>query len=290
MGVARHDDVDALHGLGQLVVLSLAAAGAAVGEADHHGVDAVLSLAFSHTGCHSSLGGLNGILHDHARVGRAIVGVKAKDTEQDIVHTAPLQNDVFLHAIVGEGIPHGLGVALLPLLGGPVVGIDNGGDRITAVGGGVQHTDETALEIVVLMVAKGSGIIAHGPHHPQLDGGGRVGGLEQGAHGEVPAIHQNSVGILGLLLLDGGHEACVTAVLPAPRLVGRGEKMGMEVVGEEDGDLVLDGLGGAGDDAEGEEGDQDHGQGEEALDGSHGGFLSWWVCVGMYRMITQWNS
>ena len=167
--MTRYDDVDAVYSPGQLIVLTLAAIRAAVGEADHHGVNAVRRFAFGHTGRHGSLGGFNRILQDHAGIGGTIVGAKAEDSEQEIVHTAPLQNGILFHAVVGEGIPHGLGVALLTLLGRPIVGIDNGGNGISAIGSGVQHTDETALEVVVLVVAEDGDVIPHSAHHAQLD-------------------------------------------------------------------------------------------------------------------------
>ena len=288
MGVSRDDDVDAVYGLGQFIVLALAIAGAAMGQADHHGVDTVLGFALGH-GCLDGGGGLGGgILKDHARIGGAGIGIKAEYAEEDVVYASPLQNGVVFDTVGVVGFPQLGIVALLTLNGGQVVGAENGGQRVTAGHGGVQHTLEAGLEIIVFMVAEGGGVIAQGAHHAKLDGRGGVGGLEQRAHGEVAAVHQNGVGVNFLLRLDGGHEAGITTVLAAACLIGRGKEVGMEIMGKEDGDLVFfGGLGGPGKDAERQDGQKNKEDGQESFDGVHGFVLSQvdLVCLKNYYII-----
>ena len=240
VGVAGDDDVDALHLFGELVVLALAlSVGARVGQADDHRLHAVPLHAVGHRRVHHPLGGLDVVVEDHAGHGGALVGVHAHDAQNGVPHAAALQQDVVRHAVVGEGVPHGLRrlvIALLALGGGQIVGLHDGGHLIAAVRRGVQHRREALRPVVILVVAEGGGVVAHLPHDPQLEGRVRIGRLEQGAHGKIAAVHQQRVGIQCPLLVDDGLEPGIAAAEAAALAVGRREQVGMHIVGEQNGD------------------------------------------------------
>ena len=79
------------------------------------------------------------------------------------------------------------------------------------------------------MVSEGGGIIAQSAHHPQFQGGGGIGSLEQAAHGEIASIQQQRIRVELLLLVDGRLETGITAV-GIPFSVVRGQEMGMHIM------------------------------------------------------------
>ena len=101
----------------------------------------------------------------HARHGGALVRVQARKAEDHIVHAAPLQDSVVLHSVGVQSVP-----GLFILLGRQIVGIHNGGQRVPAVHGGVEHIGQTGGAVVKLMVAKGGDVIPHLAHGPQFQG------------------------------------------------------------------------------------------------------------------------
>ena len=228
VGVGRHDQVDARHRLGQLVVLAHAALGAAVGQADHHGLPSELGLRRGNGLVHGPLGRDGGLLQDHAGAGGAVPAVIAAQADNGIDHPAPLQEHIGLHAVGFISLPD-----LGSILRRQEIGLHNGGDRITAFEGRIEHLAQAGAQIIVLVVAKGGGIVAHGSHHPQLQSGGGIGRLEQGAHGKVAAVHQNGVGVDLPLTADGGHQPGIAAVLAAVLIHG-GQEVGVQIMGKED--------------------------------------------------------
>ena len=233
VGMTGNNEVNALDGLGQLIVLALAVLGAAVGKADHNRLRLVGRLAFGYRFVHHPLGSLGGVLQLHAGVGGAIVGVQPENAEEDVVYAAPLQQDVVLHAIVLQRGLHG-GIAR----GREVVGIHNGRNCLTAIRGDLQHRSEPLGKVIEFMVTEGGGIVAHSAHHPQLDGGGGKGGLKERAHGEIAAVHQNGIGVEGFLLLDGRHQTGIATVFTAILRSG-GQQVGMKIMGKKHRDLPL---------------------------------------------------
>ena len=99
---------------------------------------------------------------------------------------------------------------------------------------GIQHFREANALVVKLVVADGHGVIAHGSHGPQLRRLRGVKSLDQGADGEIAAIHQQSGRVHRPFLVDDGFQPGVAAAL-APRSRGLGEEMGVEVMGEQNG-------------------------------------------------------
>ena len=116
---------------------------------------------------------------------------------------------------------------------GPVVGLQQGWERVAAVRRRVQHPGEAHPGVVELVVAEGGRVIAQGAHGPQLGGLGGVEGLDQGADGEVAAVQQQGVGVCCPLPVNGGLQAGVAAGFAAV-LRRLGQEVGMEVVGKED--------------------------------------------------------
>ena len=240
VGVSRDDQVDALHRPGQLIVFPPSAVGARVGQADHHRLHPVLGQAVGSGLLHHPPGGVLRVMEHHARHGGGGVGVRPHQAEHGKPHAPPLQQHVVGHAIVGKGVPHSLGgfvIARLPLGGGQVVGLHNGGQGIPAVQGGPEHIGQAGGPIVIVVIAKGGHVIAHGPHGPQLQGRGGIGGLEEGAHGEVPPVQQQRVRIRLALGPDGAHQPSIAAVR-LPILPGGGQQVGVQVVGEQHRDLA----------------------------------------------------
>lgn len=136
--------------------------------------------------------------------------------------------------------------------------------------------------VVKLVVAQSGGVVAQGSHGPQLCGLGGVESLDQRADGEVAAVYQQRVRVPGLLPVNGSFQPGVAAGLPAVR-PGLGQKVGVEVMGEEDGGLEA----GAGRQRlrlwEGEDGQQ-QGQ-EEGTEFFHGqGLLIYALVFGLYMI------
>ena len=100
--------------------------------------------------------------------------------------------------------------------------------------GGIQHFPEADALVVKLMVADGHGVIAHGPHGSQLRRLRGIESLDQGADGEIAAIHQQSGRVHRPFLVDDGFQPGVAAALPTLRR-GLREEMGVEIVGEQNG-------------------------------------------------------
>ena len=222
VGVAGDDDVDAVHLLGQLVVLPL---GAGVGQADDHRVRPVGSLALLRGLLHHPFGGLHRVTEFHSRHGRALIGVHPGDAKDHVGHAAPLQDSVILHPVGVQSIP-----GLFIPLGRQIVGIHNGGQRVPAVHSGVEHIGQAGGAVVKLMVAKGGDIVPHLAHGPQLQSRGGIGRLKQAAHGEVASVQNQGVGVLLLLLINEGFQPGIApSGVPVRPLFG--QKAGVHIVG-----------------------------------------------------------
>ena len=222
MGVAGEDHVDAVHPLGQLVVLALSpAVGAAVGQAD----DKVGSRLLQ--GGHGTLRRIGNRLKLHARHGGVAVRLLSHQAEDTVADAAPLQNQVVPDAVA---VPRRPGVRVL--LRGLVVGLDNGGHRIAALHGGVEHLRQAAGAVVKLMVAQRRGVVPHRAQGPQLRGLRGVDGLEQTAHGKISGVQDQGVRVGRPLLLDQGGQTGIAAVFPA-LLIRHGEEVVVGVMGEQ---------------------------------------------------------
>ena len=99
---------------------------------------------------------------------------------------------------------------------------------------GIQHFREAGALVVKLVVADGHGVIAHGPHGSQLRRLRGIESLDQGADGEIAAIHQQSGRVHRPFPVDDGFQPGVAAALPTLRR-GLREEMGVEIVGEQNG-------------------------------------------------------
>ena len=198
VGVPGDDDVDAVHRLGQRIVLPLSVPGAAVGEADDI-VGSLLRLKLRH----HPFGGFSNGGEGHARHGRRVVRVLPQHTENSHLQAVPLQDGVVGHRIVLQGGRRRVAAVVLQGLG--IVGLDDGGQGVAAGFGGGEHVGQALLPVVKLVVAQSGHVIAHGPQSPELRGVGGVDGLKEGAHGEVPSVqghHRPALGLgLGPLLL-----------------------------------------------------------------------------------------
>ena len=171
MAVSGNDQVDALDVFGQFIVLALAVLGAAVGQGNHQRLHTILGFAFGNCPIHHSLCRRGRILQNHTGIGGAFVGILTGQTEQGKVYPAPLQDHIVLHAKVFHGLPDKPCIfipALLSFLRRPIVGIHNGRNRLTAGSRCIEHSGQSLGQIVKFMVSEGGGIIAHGPHDPQL--------------------------------------------------------------------------------------------------------------------------
>ena len=238
MGVAGDDQIDAVHLPGQLVVLPLPlAVGAAVGQADDE-IGLVPAGQLLLQSGHGAPGCVGDGLELHARHGGVAVRHLPHEAEDAVVDPAPLQDHIVPDAVAVPGF--GKAAALRA----DAVGLDNGGQGIPAVHGGVEHVRQPLRAVVKLVVAQGGHVISHGAQGPQLRRLGGVDGLEQAAHGEVPAVQHQGVRVGLPLLLDQGCQAGVAAALPAV-CVGHGEEVVVGVVGKQDGALV-GGRGGGG--------------------------------------------
>ena len=225
VGVAGDDDVDAVHLLGQLVVLPLPLLGARVGQADDHGVLPIGVLALLRGLLHHTLGGLHRVMEFHSRHGRALVGVHPGDAKDHVGHAAPLQDSVILHPVGVQSVP-----GLFILLRRQIVGVHNGGQRVPAVHGGVEHIGQAGGAVVKLMVAKGGDIVPHLAHGPQLQSGSGIGRLEQAAHGEVASVQHQGVGVPLLLLINEGFQPGIApSGVPVRPLLG--QEAGVHIVG-----------------------------------------------------------
>ena len=228
VGVAGEDDVDALHSLGEFVVLPFACLCAGVGETE----DELRPLGLQ--GFHAPLCRLGHVLQNKAGGGGAVVGVHSHEAEDAVGDAAPLQKHGLLCAVTVHGRQDGVPVRVLR--GGDVVGLHQSGEPIPAVRRGVQHPGQPGSGVVKLVVAQGNGVVAQGPHGPQLRGLSGVERLDQRADGEVAAVHQQRVRVLGPLPADGGFQPGIAAGLPAV-LRTLGQEVGVEVVGKENGGL-----------------------------------------------------
>ena len=114
---------------------------------------------------------------------------------------------------------------------------DHGGDGVAAEHGGVEHLCKAQSGVVEFVVAHGGSVVAHSAHGPQLCRLGGVEGLDQGADGHVSAVHRQCVGVFGPLPLQGGHEPGVASRLAAVLSI-LGQKVGVQVVGKENGRLL----------------------------------------------------
>ena len=227
VGVAGEDHVDAVHPPGQLVVLALSpAVGAAVGQADDK-IGSVPGQQLFLQGGHGALRRVGGGLELHARHGGVAVRLLPHQAENAVVDAAPLQNQVVPDAVA---VPRRPGVRVLRR--GLVVGLDNGGHRIAAVHGGVEHLRQAAGAVVKLMVAQRRGVVPHRAQGPQLRGLRGVDGLEQTAHGKVSGVQNQGVRVGRPLLLDQGGQAGIAAVFPA-LLIRHGEEVVVGVMGEQ---------------------------------------------------------
>ena len=231
MGMAGDDDVDTVHGFRQLFVLGQLRlpVGAGVGQAD----DKLRPLFFQ--GGNAPLRRLGGVLQGKAGGGGAVVGVHAHQAEDAAGDAAPLQKQGLLYAVTVHGL---LNEVFVRVVGrGPVVGLQQGWERVAAVRRRVQHPGEAHPCVVKFMVAEGRRVIAHRAHGPQLGGLGGVEGLDQGADGEVAAVQQQGVGVLFPLPVNGSFQAGVAAGLAAI-LRRLGQEVGVEVMGKEDGGRI----------------------------------------------------
>ena len=226
MGVTGDNQVNALHCLGQLLVLgqALFLVGPAVGQADNK-VRPLLPQGF-----HTPLGGLGRILQGKAGGGGHGVGLRPHQAEDSIGDAAPLQKQSLLHPVGRHGPLNVQLVQIVP--GGLVVGHQQGGQRIAAEGGGLKHPGKAGSLVIKLMVPGSNRIVPHGAHRPQLGGLGGIQRLNQGADGEISAVHRQSVGVLSTLALQRGHQAGIAPGLPSCA-VGLGKEMGVQIVGKQ---------------------------------------------------------
>ena len=127
----RDNDIDPIHRLGKLIVLSLSLFGARVGQADDI-VGAFLLLNFRH----HPLGGLDGVFQNHTRHGGALVGINTHDAKDGDPHGYLVAGGpagrAFQHGVVGDGVVRHsprrrLGGWVVGVFGGLVVGLDDGG-------------------------------------------------------------------------------------------------------------------------------------------------------------------
>ena len=199
-----------------------AAAGAAVGQAD----DKVGSRLLQ--GGHGTLRRIGNRLKLHARHGGVAVRLLSHQAEDTVADAAPLQNQVVPDAVA---VPRRPGIHVLRR--GLVVGLDNGGHRIAALHGGVEHLRQAAGAVVKLMVAQRRGVVPHRAQGPQLRGLRGVDGLEQTAHGKVSGVQNQGVRVGRPLLLDQGGQTGIAAVFPA-LLIRHGEEVVVGVMGEQD--------------------------------------------------------
>ena len=162
MGVAGDNEIDAVHLLGQLLILRLALlnVSTAVGQTDNE-LGALLLQRL-----HTPLGGLNGVLQGKAGGGGAVIGVDTHQTENAVGHPTPLQEHVVLHP-VGRHRP--LDIQLVGvIIGGLVVCHEQSRHRIPAGAGGGKHPGKAQSLVVKLVVSGGGGVIAQGSHGTQL--------------------------------------------------------------------------------------------------------------------------
>ena len=168
VGVAGDDDVDAVHGFCQRIVLSLAALGAGVGQAE----DQLRPLGLQ--GFHTPLGRLDHVLQDKAGGGGAVMGVHTHEAEKAVGDAVPVKKQGFRHAVVVHSRQNDVPVRVVR--SGGVVGLHQGREPISAVCRGVQHPGQPRAGVVKFVVSQGGGVVAQGPHGPQLRG---LGGVER---------------------------------------------------------------------------------------------------------------
>ena len=226
VAVARDDQVDPLHRLGQLLVLGelFLFVGSAVGQAD----DKLGPLGLQ--GIHAPLGALGRVGQGEAGGGGVGVGLLPHQAEDAVGHPTPLQEHILPHPGGGHGPADVQCVRIV--WGGGVVGHEQGGQPVAAGDGGGEHVGKAGPLVVELVVAGGGGVIAHGPHGAQLGGLGGVQRLDQGADGEIPSVQGQGVRVLGPLPLQGGHQPGVPPRL-SPLPVALGQEVGVQVVGKE---------------------------------------------------------
>ena len=275
--MAREDHVDAVHRLGQLVVLPFSVLRARVGQADDKiGVSLRLDLG------HDPLRRRGDGLEFHAGHGSAFVGVHPQHAEHRDAHglCRPLPGLplLFDDHVVGDaiGVPGspGIRIALRRL----VIGLDQGGQRLSAGHGGPEHVGQPGGPVVKLMVAQGGRVIAHGPQCPELRRVGGVDGLEQRAHGKIPGVQGDGGTLDGRavgqhrgpfpLLLQQRGQAGVAAVFPAP-LSGHGQKVIVGVMGKQDGQGLAGRVGGRGQGQAAQQQDRTPQQRSHASNGLH---------------------
>ena len=241
MGGDNH--VDAVHRLRQPLILGPVRflVGAGVGQAE----DDLRPLGLQ--GLHAPLRRLGGVLQSKAGGGRVIVGLLPHEAEDAEGDAAPLQHQRLLYAVAVHGGLDIRPVRIVRRRG--VIGLQQGGQAegrgtvrllvicpglgaehgcqggIPGVRRRVQHGGKPRPAVIELVVSNGNGVIAQGPHGPQLRGLGGEERLDEGADGKVPAVHQQGVRVHLPLPVDGGFQPGVTAALPA-RPVGPGAESG----------------------------------------------------------------
>ena len=258
--MAGDNDVDAVHRLGQFLILRgcQRVPGAAVGQADDDLRPLPLQLF------HTAPRRFRSVRPGKAGGGRTFIGVHPHQPEQAVGNPAPLQR----HAVGDAVIVHG-GLDEIPVrvflrrsivgfqksgqrqrhravlrlisfqIPGRVLGIrqQSHGSRLGSLGG-IEHLGKAGALVVKLVVADGGGVIAQGPHGPQLRRLGGVQGLDQGADGKVPAVHQQGIRMGRLLLVNGGFQPGIAAAFAAVPC-GLRQEVGMEVMGKQDGGLPV---------------------------------------------------
>ena len=202
-----------------------------MGQTNHHRLPTKLCNGLGNCLVHSALSSNRRFLQDHTGAGRAVPAVIAAEAENRIQHTSPLHQNVGCHAIVLIGLPD-----LRSILRGQKIGFHNGRKRLAAIHGRIKHGAKTAAQIIILMVAKGGHIKAHGTHHPKLQRLGGVSSLEQRTHGKIAAVHQNRIRVDLALFPDLGHQPGIAAIFSAILIHSRKE-MGMQVMSKEDGGI-----------------------------------------------------
>ena len=158
MGVARDDNVNAVHCLGQLVVLALTVLRAGMGQADNEGGTLQLGQLLLQL-CHHPPGGIGHRFKRHAGHGRAGVGVLSHQAKNAVVDPPTGEDDMILYPVV----LHGLLQLLAPRpIQHSAVGLHDGGNRAAAGRRRLQHLRQTGGPVVKFMVAQRGHIIPHG--------------------------------------------------------------------------------------------------------------------------------
>ena len=237
-----NDHVDAVHRLGQLIVLGPDGGHVRVVRAGMRKADDEIHAAFVLKGLQNRLGGLGRLLKMHAGHGRIPVGVRSQQAEHAEAHAVSFQNGVFLHAVGLESLPGYIvvrSIALLARLVRPVIGLHDQGQRLPRVpggAGGTQHGGKALLAEINFMIAESRSVIAQAAQNAQFRRGGGKNRLEQGTHGPVARVHGNhSVRrVFRPLLLQKGIQPGVSAGLAAVFRV-HGQKVGVHIVGKQYG-------------------------------------------------------